>query len=107
MSSGTESPTSQPVAARAGVSGWSTAGLLLGWAACVLLLVYFLEVRPRERARPPSVGTVPTLEAGFPAPPQRAVVYSRQFGRNALALGVVPRAGEVVAQASVVGPEGE
>jgi len=107
MSSGTESPTSQPVAARAGVSGWSTAGLLLGWAACVLLLVYFLEVRPRGRARPPSVETVPTLEAGFPAPPQRAVVYSRQFGRNALALAVAPRSGEVVVQASVVGPEGE
>jgi hypothetical protein len=107
MSSHTESPTSQPVAARAGVSGWSTAGLLLGWAACVLLLVYFLELRPRERTRAPSVETVPTVEAGFPAPPQGAVVYSRQLGRNALALGVAPRAGEVVVQASVVGPEGE
>jgi hypothetical protein len=89
------------------VSGWSTAGLLLGWAACVLLLVYFLELRPRERTRAPSVETVPTLEAGFPAPPQGAVVYSRQLGRNALALGVVPGAGKVVVQASVVGPEGE
>jgi hypothetical protein len=107
MSSHTESPTPRPVAPRAGVSRWSTAGLLLGWAACVLLLVYFFEVRPRERTRAPSVETVPTLEADFPAPPQGAVVYSRQLGRNALALGVVPRAGHVVVQASVVGPEGE
>jgi hypothetical protein len=107
MSSRTESPTPQPVAAPAGVSRWSTAGLLIGWAACVLLLVYFLEVRPRERTRAPSAETVPTVEAGFPAPPQGAVVYSRQLGRNALALGVLPRPGEVVVQASVVGPEGD
>ena len=107
MSSRTESPSPQPVAARAGVSGWSTAGLRRGWAVCVLLLVYFLEVRPRERTQAPSVETVPTVRAGFPAPPQDAVVYSRQLGRNALALGVVPGAGQVVVQASVVGPEGE
>jgi len=107
MSSHTEYPTPQPAVPRAGVSRWSTAGLLFGWAACVLLLVYFLEVRPRERTRAPSVETVPTLEADFPAPPQGAVVYSRQLGRNALALGVVPRAGQVVVQASVVGPEGD
>jgi hypothetical protein len=107
MSSRTESPIPQPVAAPAGVSRWSTAGLLIGWAACVLLLAYFLEVRPRERTRAPSVETVATVEAGFPAPPQGAVVYSRQLGRNALALGVVPRAGEVLMQASVVGPQGE
>jgi hypothetical protein len=107
MSSRTESPTPPPVVAPAGVSRWSTAGLLLGWAACVLLLVYFLEIRPRERGRAPSVETVPTVETGFPAPPQGAVVYSRQLGRNALALGVVPRAGEVLVQASVVGPEGD
>jgi hypothetical protein len=107
MSSHTESPTPPPVVGPAGVSRWSTAGLLIGWAACVLLLVYFLEVRPRERTRAPSVETVPTVEAGFPAPPQGAVVYSRQLGRNALALGVVPRAGEILMQASVVDPQGE
>jgi hypothetical protein len=42
----------------------------------------------------------------FPAPPDGAVVYSRQLGSDALALGVVPRHGSVLAQASVVGPEG-
>ena len=107
MSSRPESPTSRPVATRAGVSRWSTAGLLLGWGACVLLLLYFLELRPRERSAAPSVATVPTLEADFPAPPQSAVVYSRQLGRNALAIGVVPRAEKILVQASVVGPAGE
>jgi hypothetical protein len=43
----------------------------------------------------------------FPAPPSGAVVYSRQFGSDDLALGVVPRRGSVLAQASVVGPQGQ
>ncbi|HEX7524913.1 MAG TPA: hypothetical protein VF327_01335 [Gaiellaceae bacterium] len=42
----------------------------------------------------------------FPAPPEGAVVYSRQLGSDALALGVVPRRGSVLVQASVVGPQG-
>ena len=42
----------------------------------------------------------------FPAPPDGAVVYSRQLGSDALALGVVPRRASVLAQASVVGPQG-
>ena len=42
----------------------------------------------------------------FPAPPEGAVVYSRQLGSDALALGVVPRLGSVLVQASVVGPQG-
>jgi hypothetical protein len=73
----------------------------------VLLLVYFLEVRPRLRVDAPSVETVPTVQAGFPAPPRGAVVYARQLGPNALALGVVPGADQLIAQASVVGPEGD
>jgi len=42
----------------------------------------------------------------FPAPPEGAVVYSRQLGSDALALGVVPKRGSVLVQASVVGPQG-
>jgi hypothetical protein len=42
----------------------------------------------------------------FPAPPDGAVVYSRQLGSDGLALGVVPREGSVLVQASVVGPQG-
>jgi hypothetical protein len=45
----------------------------------------------------------------FPAPPNGAVVYSRQLGSDALALalGVVGRRGTVLAQASVVGQQGK
>ena len=42
----------------------------------------------------------------FPAPPDGAVVYSRQLGKSVLALGVVPQRGAVLAQASVVGSQG-
>ena len=42
----------------------------------------------------------------FPAPPDGAVVFSRQLGSDGLALGVVPRRGGVLAQASVIGPQG-
>ena len=42
----------------------------------------------------------------FPAPPDGAVVFSQQLGSDALALGVVPQGGHVLAQASVVGPQG-
>lgn len=46
------------------------------------------------------------VSAGFPAPPSGAVVYSRQAGSDALALGVVPRRGSILLQASVIGPQG-
>jgi hypothetical protein len=42
----------------------------------------------------------------WPAPPAGAVVFSRELGSDALALGVVPQHGRVLAQASVVGPQG-
>ena len=44
--------------------------------------------------------------AGFPAPPSGAVVYSRQAGSDALALGIVPRRGSILLQASIIGPQG-
>jgi hypothetical protein len=43
---------------------------------------------------------------GFPAPPVGAVVYSRELGDDALALGLVSQRGQVLLQASVVGPQG-
>jgi hypothetical protein len=42
----------------------------------------------------------------FPLPPPGAVVYARQWGRDAIALGVVPENGHVVVQASVLGSQG-
>jgi hypothetical protein len=55
---------------------------------------------------PIPVRAVAPAEPLFPAPPDGAAVYSRQLGSNALALGVVPRRASVLAQASVVGPQG-
>jgi hypothetical protein len=42
----------------------------------------------------------------FPAPPQGAVVYSRQLGSAALALGVIPLHDQVAVQASVLSGQG-
>jgi hypothetical protein len=55
---------------------------------------------------PIPVSAVAPSEPLFPAPPDSAVVYSRQLGSDALALGVVGRRGSVLVQASVVGPQG-
>ena len=61
-------------------------------------------------ATPASVAPVPGVAAPsapqFPAPPHGAVVYSRQLGSDALALGVVPRRTSLLVQVSVVGPQG-
>ena len=84
-----------------------SAALVVGWVLVVLLLLYFLELRPRSRTAAASVSTVPTVQPDFPAPPEGAVVYSREFGDAALALGVVPGTDQVIVQASVVGPEGD
>ena len=87
---------------------WATsAALVVGWMLIVLLLLYVLEVRPRLRTDAPSVATVRTAQPDFPAPPVGAVVYGRQMGDTALALAVAPEPGRVIAQASVVGPDGE
>jgi hypothetical protein len=45
-------------------------------------------------------------ESAFPVPPAGATVYARQLGTRALGLAVVPRGSSLVAQASVVGRQG-
>ena len=101
MSSHTETPPSS-------ASRWTrSAALVGGWVLIVLLLLYFLELRPRSRTEAPSVATVPTVQPDFPAPPEGAVVYSRELGDNALALAVVPGTDRIIVQASVVGPRGD
>ena len=57
-------------------------------------------------AAAPARAAAPSSPSGFPAPPRRgAVVSRREMGPDALALGVVPRSGRVLVQASVVGPQ--
>lgn len=53
-----------------------------------------------------AIVVVPTA-SGFPAPPPGAIVYSRELGPDALALGVVPEKGRVLAQVSVLGSQGQ
>jgi hypothetical protein len=77
------------------------AGLLL----LVVPIVIGLLVRPSAPGQPsaarPAAPTPPAAPA-FPDPPAGAVVFSRELGPDALALGVVPRPRSVVLQASVV-----
>jgi hypothetical protein len=59
---------------------------------------------PASTESPPVIPTSPA--ASFPVPPSGAVVFSRRAGSEALALGIVPRRGSILVQASVVGPQG-
>lgn len=45
--------------------------------------------------------------SAFPAPPQGAVVFSRQLRSDVLALGVVPQKGQLLLQASVIDGQGK
>jgi hypothetical protein len=53
-----------------------------------------------------TTGNVESTKTSFPAPPPRAVVFSRQDGSDVLALAVVPGR-RLLLQASVVGSQGE
>jgi len=48
----------------------------------------------------------PKAPPGFPAPPPGAVVFSREAGADALALGVVAQGAHALLQASALGPQG-
>ena len=65
----------------------TVAAVLGAWALCVLLLLLYLEHRPKPTS---SVGATAAPTAAFPGPPAGAVVFSREAGPDALALGVVP-----------------
>jgi hypothetical protein len=75
----------------------------MGVAIAAVLL---LRAHTRPAATSEAPRGVASLPPDFPSPPKGAVVYSRQFGSDALALGVVPRPGSVLLQASVLGPKG-
>jgi hypothetical protein len=74
------------------------------YLACVVLLLLYLEHRPRAQ---PAVEPSPvTTRAAFPSPPTGAIVFSREAGPTALALAVVPRKRILLVQASMVGGDG-
>ncbi|MCU1676874.1 MAG: hypothetical protein JWM93_1632, partial [Frankiales bacterium] len=75
-------------------------------AAAILLRPAVGATQPATPAAIPAPAPA-TSSAKFPAPPDGAVVYSRQLGSDGLALGVVPRRGAVLAQASVVSGQGK
>jgi hypothetical protein len=75
--------------------------LLVALPIVLALLLHRSGSGPAAAPPPP-----PPPAAEFPVPPVGATVYSRQLGSEALALGVVPKRGAVLLQASVVDGEG-
>jgi len=69
-------------------------------------VVAAFALRSTPAAAPPPPEAVPATaqaaSSGFPVPPKGGVLYARQMGGEALALGVVPGRGTVLAQASVL-----
>ena len=79
------------------------AGLAVGLVAVAVVIVVRHDTASTPTSRPP--GNTGATSA-FPAPPDGAVVYAREAGANVLALGVVPRRGALLLQASVLGGQG-
>ena len=85
--------------------------VLAGAALLAAPIVASLLLRPGPRAEA-APAPVPARAApasdhpSFPAPPDGAVVFSRELGSDALAFGVVPEAAGIAVQASLVGPQG-
>ena len=79
-------------------------GIALVAAPIAAAVILHTPGAPALTESPPASRASPA--AGFPAPPSGAVVFSRQAGSEALALGIVPRHGSILVQASVVGPQG-
>src|SRR5436190_10594596 len=73
--------------------------------AAALIAAAFL-FRPAAATQTPADVATPAPYAHFPLPPRGAIVFSRQLGSDALALGVVPRNGQLLLQVSVLGRQG-
>lgn len=81
-------------------------------AGVVLIAVGAIVAAFALRSTPASptaatVGSTPSSSPGFPVPPKGGVLFARQMGGEALALGVVPNGGSVLAQASVLSGQGQ
>ena len=78
-------------------------GILVALAVAAVVAGAFAVWHDGGASRPPRAApAVPR----FPAPPDGAVVFAREAGSNVLALGVVPRRGEIMLQASVLDGDG-
>jgi hypothetical protein len=94
-----------PIVARPSLKLIALAGVVVLAAGAVVAAVAL-----RSKPASPSAsteGATPAANAGFPVPPKGGVLYARQMGGEALALGVVPKDGAVVAQASVLSGQGQ
>jgi hypothetical protein len=81
------------------------AGVVL-LAAGAVVAALALRSKPASPAAPTEAAS-PRANPGFPLPPKGGVLFARQMGGEALALGVVPRHGAVLAQASVLSGQGQ
>jgi len=88
---------------------------LAGAAVAALPIVAAFALRPGSGASSAAAAPAPAAttaaqrqtHSGFPTPPPGAVVFSRELGPDALALGVVPGRGRILVQASVLGSQGQ
>lgn len=92
--------------------------LALGCGAAALVVVALLlhttfasagsaaPAAPAARASAPATRPAPRAPRGFPAPPAGAVVWSREAGDDALALGIVPHGSRALVQVSIVNGQG-
>jgi hypothetical protein len=81
------------------------AGVVLLAAGAVVAAVA-LRSKPASQSAS-TEAAAPASNTGFPVPPKGGVLYARQLGAEALALGVVPKGGSVLAQASVLSGQGQ
>ena len=79
--------------------------LAAGAAALAVAIVGVALAARHLRTTPSTVAPAPPAQSGFPAPPAGAVVFAREDGPDALALGVVPHGATMLVQASVVGQQ--
>lgn len=81
------------------------AGVVL-LAAGAVVVAFALRGKPASpSASTEAAATAPS--AGFPVPPKGGVLYARQMGGEAVALGVVPKGNALLAQASVLSGQGQ
>src|SRR6266576_6582492 len=90
--------------------------LAAGVAAVVVAAVLLsrtpgpVQAAPLPSAAPAAPATTAAqpakVPAGFPAPPDGAVVFARADGSNILALAAAPRGQALLLQASILGPQG-